>query len=125
MTEIVLLPTIAGSITVGGEGNAGWSTMRIRLIICSAAACLLFLLSCGQVFAQAALMSRAEKQVFHACLYADWIDRYCRFEAWGARATFTDCIIANNGCRCANLNGGYWGPEIDSVCAAVSRYHAR
>jgi hypothetical protein len=67
------------------------------------------------------LLNRSEKRVYHACLYAHWIDTYCRFHAWGyTRSSFRDCVIANGACGCVFANGGYWGPDVDDACHAVS-----
>jgi hypothetical protein len=72
------------------------------------------------------LPSRAEKRVYHVCLYAHWIEGYCRFHAWGfGAASFRDCVIANDGCRCVIANGGYWGPFIDDACHFLYRDRVR
>ncbi len=99
--------------------------MNIRLITGVLVACGMLITS-SAVFAQNALMSRAEKRIYHACLYAHWIDGYCRVHSWSIFSdAFSDCIIANNGCQCALANGGYWGPEVDQACAAVMHYPRR
>ncbi len=84
------------------------------------------LIASSPLFAQNALMSRAEKRVYHACLYAHWIDGYCRVHSWSFFSdAFSDCIIANSGCQCALANGGYWGPEVNQACAAAMHYPGR
>jgi hypothetical protein len=82
------------------------------------------LLMSSQVLAQDGLLSRPEKKVYHACLYAHYIDNYCRTHAWGFNHySFRECVIANGACECVIANGGYWGPYVDDACRAV--YSAR
>ncbi len=67
-------------------------------------------------------LNRAETRAYHACLYAHWIDGYCRFDAWGVSDySFSKCIVANGGCECviANDGYGYWGSEVDDACRAL------
>jgi hypothetical protein len=75
--------------------------------------------------AQAKFGSRVppEARPYHACLYAHWIENYCRFSWWGSGGTFASCLISNGACECAYMNEGYLGPEIDSACRAVSPRH--
>lgn len=94
--------------------------MNIRFVPALLVTCGVLITS-SQLMAQNGFPSPAEKRVYHACLYAHWIDGYCRFHSWGYfSASFADCIIANGGCECAMAEGGYWGPDIDQACAAVS-----
>src|ERR1700757_5122049 len=68
------------------------------------------------------LLTRSEKRTYHACLYAHYIDNYCRTHAWGFnRQSFRDCVIANGACECPLNQGGYWGPYIDDACRVVGR----
>jgi hypothetical protein len=70
------------------------------------------------------LLSGSEKRAFHACLYAHWIDGYCRFRTWTyTHVSFGDCVVANGGCECVLANNGYWGPDVDGACHAL--YTAR
>jgi hypothetical protein len=65
-------------------------------------------------------LTPGEKRMYHACLYAHFIDNYCRFHAWGYfPQAFRDCVIANNGCGCAIADGPYWEPDIDDACRVV------
>lgn len=69
-------------------------------------------------------LTRAEKRVYHACLYAHWIDSYCRFHAWGfTNGTFRECVVANGGCECVIANRGYWGPDVDEACRPIGQAH--
>jgi hypothetical protein len=75
--------------------------------------------------AQFGRLTRAEKRLYHACLYADFIANYCRFHAWGYFPnSFRDCVVANGGCGCVTASGGYWGPDIDDSCG-VLHLHVR
>ena len=72
------------------------------------------------------LLSPAEKRAYHACLYAHWIENYCRFHTWGySEASLRNCVIANNGCGCVIAKGGYWGPFIDDACHFLYRSRVR
>jgi hypothetical protein len=69
-------------------------------------------------------LTRPEKRAYHACLYAHWIDGYCRFHAWGFNGgSFRECVVANGGCECVVANRGYWGPDVDDACWAVGHAH--
>jgi hypothetical protein len=95
--------------------------MKIRLMTTVLAVGLLM---SSHVLAQDGLLSRPEKKVYHACLYAHYIDHYCRTRAWGFNHySFRECVIANGACECVIANGGYWGPYVDDACRAV--YSAR
>jgi hypothetical protein len=94
--------------------------MNLRLLSAALLACQSLTYSLP-VFAQGdlGLLTPGEKQVYHACLYAHYIDNYCRFHAWGFnKLSFRDCVIANGACECVFANGGYWGPYIDAACRA-------
>ena len=101
------------------------NSMTIRLVLAVLVACGLLIKS-SPLLAEDnyGLLSPAEKRVYHACLYAHWIDSYCRFHAWGYNElSFRDCVIANDGCKCVIANGGYWGPTVDDACRVL--YHER
>lgn len=101
--------------------------MSVRVVAAVIAACqILVLSSSSPLLAQLAQdqfygpLAPREKKIYHACLYAHWIDNYCRFHAWGFNdESFTNCVIANGACGCVFANGGYWGPNIDSACRAL------
>lgn len=63
--------------------------------------------------------NRPEYRPFHACLYAEYIYRYCQIHAW---ESFSDCVIAHNACGCA-FDGGYWAPNY--VCPIGYRHRYR
>jgi hypothetical protein len=64
---------------------------------------------------QFGISTRAEKRAYHACLYADRINNYCRFHAWGfTELSFRDCIIAN---------GGYLKLSVADACPALFQIH--
>lgn len=95
--------------------------MYSRIVLAALTACGL-LMSSSALFAQTqfGLLSNTEKRIYHACLYAHFIDNYCRSHAWGYfPQSFLDCVIANGGCECAIVNGGYWGPDIYDACHAL------
>ena len=95
--------------------------MNARFVLAVLTA-LQVLISSPPVFAQAdlGLLNRPEKRVYHACLYAHYIDHYCRTHAWGFNTrSFRDCVIANGACECVFANGGYWGPYVDDACRAT------
>jgi hypothetical protein len=95
--------------------------MNVRLMAAILALCQI-LISSSSVLAQQYFvppLAKPEKRVYHACLYAHWIDSYCRFHAWGfTDGSFQDCVIANGACDCVFANGGYWGPAVDDACRA-------
>jgi hypothetical protein len=96
--------------------------MNVRFMSALLTACQI-LMSSSPLLAQedVGLLTRGEKKVYHACLYAHWIDSYCRFHAWGfTDASFRDCVVANGACDCVFANGGYWGRDIDESCRALS-----
>jgi hypothetical protein len=86
------------------------------------------LISASPLFAQTQYspINRAERRAYHACLYAHWIDGYCRFGAWGiSDYSFSNCVIANGGCECVIANNEYvnWGPDVDYACRTLYRRH--
>ena len=100
--------------------------MNVRLMVAILAACQI-LVSSSPLFAQRYFpppLDFREKRVYHACLYAHWIDNYCRFHAWGFNdQSFRDCVVANGACECVVANGGYWGVDIDDACRAQFPAH--
>jgi len=101
--------------------------MNFRYFMAAVLTAFWMLISSSALLAQGdGLLSRADKRAYHACLYARWIDGYCRFHGWDyVSESFADCIIANDGCQCAYAKGGYWGPDIDQACAAVVAHRRR
>src|SRR5260370_35991509 len=96
--------------------------MIVRFVTGAVAICQV-LLSLSPLFAQSGLLTPPEKRVYHACLYAHYIDHYCRTHAWGFNhQSFRDCVIANGACQCVLANGGYWGPYVDDACRALPAY---
>jgi hypothetical protein len=95
--------------------------MNIRLAVWVLAACQILVTSSPLLARDDyGLLTRGEKRVYHACLYAHYIDYYCRTHAWGFnQQSFRDCVIANDACECSIANGGYWGPYIDDACRAL------
>lgn len=59
-----------------------------------------------------------EKRAYHACLYASFINNYCRYDAWGSsEAAFRECVFAN---RAGNIRAfPYWGWDVYRDCRAV------
>lgn len=101
--------------------------MNARSMLAVLTACLV-LVSSSPLLAQddPGLLNRSEKKVYHACLYAHYIDYYCRTHAWGFnRLSFRECVIANGACTCVFANGGYWGPDVDEACRAAVRIRGR
>jgi hypothetical protein len=104
----------------------GRSRMNARFMVAILAACQI-LISTSPLLAQHYFppsLTNAEKRVYHACLYAHWIDNYCRVHAWGFNnQSFRDCVVANGACDCVVANGGYWGADIDEACLAQYPAH--
>ncbi len=100
--------------------------MNVRLMAAILALCQI-LTSTSPLLAQSYFpppLTNSEKRVYHACLYAHWIDNYCRFHAWGFNdQSFRDCVVANGACECVFSNGGYWGANIDEACRAQFPAH--
>jgi hypothetical protein len=100
--------------------------MNLRLMAAILAAGQL-LVSTSPLLAQPeySRLSRAEKRAYHACLYAHWIDTYCRFHAWAynGESSVRDCIIANGACGCVIADDEYWRSEVDDACRSL--YSAR
>lgn len=92
--------------------------MNVRVKVAVLTVCQV-LISSSPIFAQdSVLLSRSDKREYHACIYARWIDGYCRYSAWGAyNWTFRDCVIANGACGCAEN----WGSDVVDACQALYR----
>lgn len=70
------------------------------------------------------LLSRFEKQAYHACLYGSYIDDYCHFHARGSsEAAFRECVIAN-GAGSIPPRYPYWGWGINDACRVLVQSHA-
>ena len=91
--------------------------MHVRVVAAVLTACQILITS--PLLAQD-LPSRAEKRAYHACLYASFIDNYCRFHAWGfGEQAFRECVIANGACECSY--GASWGSIVEDVCRPLSQ----
>ena len=67
------------------------------------------------------LLTPAEKKVYHACLYASFINSYCRYNAWGpSAAAFQECVIANRVKR-VRLAYPYWHWGVEGSCRALAQ----
>jgi hypothetical protein len=65
------------------------------------------------------LLTPSEKRAYHDCLYASFIDDYCRFHAWGtSEAAFRECVIANAAGRIP-FGFSYWSFGTYDACRAV------
>jgi hypothetical protein len=99
--------------------------MRIRLVVGAAVAGQI-LMSSSPVLAQDRLLTPSEKREFHACLYAAYIDDYCRFHAQGfSEQAFRECVISNRGGRISVEVRLFWGPGIEGYCRAQVQGGAR
>ncbi len=99
-----------------GPGYWGSSNMNVRLLAAVLAACQI-LISPSSLLAQDAFgyRIRPEDQPYHACLYAHFIENYCRFHNWGwTDRSFRDCVIAHGACDC-----GSWGPDVAAACQTL------
>jgi hypothetical protein len=68
-------------------------------------------------------LTQFEKREYHACLYASFIDNYCRYHAWGSSlAAFRECIIAQGAGR---IPPGYpyWGFGVHDACRNLVAAH--
>lgn len=61
------------------------------------------------------VLSPAQKRVYHACLYASFIQDYCRFHVWGSSEA--ECVIANRAGRIPPAP--YWGFGVYHACRAL------
>lgn len=90
--------------------------MNVRFLAATLAAGLI--LSPSLVFAEYGpnLLTNAQKRAYHICLYASFIENYCRWNAWGSSfGAFRECKIANWAGR---VPPGYpfWGPGVENMC---------
>jgi hypothetical protein len=58
--------------------------------------------------------NRPEDRPFHACLYANYIYRYCRFHAW---ESISDCMISHRACGCP-VDTWFFGWKNDACAVA-------
>lgn len=94
--------------------------MSIRFIAAILAGCQIALACPSSVLAHdnLGLLNPREKRAYHACLYASFINDYCRFHAWGwSEGAFRECLIANGAGR-IRIDLPYWGPAINDACRA-------
>jgi hypothetical protein len=70
-----------------------------------------------------ALLTRSELRAYHACLFAAWVEDYCRGNAWRPTASwdrvFLSCVAANGGGHFP-LAGRRWY-DTDNYCWAAAR----
>ena len=65
------------------------------------------------------LLTPAQARAYHACLYASYIDNYCRFHSSASSAAeFHECLIANGAGRAA-LDLPWWGLGVKEACRAL------
>jgi hypothetical protein len=69
------------------------------------------------------LLTRGEARAYHACLFAAWVEDYCRENSWKPTANwdrvYLTCVAANGGGRFP-LAGRNWR-NTDDYCAAAAR----
>jgi hypothetical protein len=98
--------------------------MDIRFISVVVVACQMLMNSSPLLAGDdARLLTGAQKKAYHACLYASFIDDYCRFHAWGSTAAaFRECVIAQGAGR---IPPGYpfWGLGVNDACRALVEAH--
>jgi hypothetical protein len=102
------------------ESISGRASMNFRFIAATLAGCQIALCSPSSGLARDnwGVLSPGEKRVYHSCLYATFINDYCRFHAWGSsEGAFRECVIANGAGRIRN-GFPYWGPGITDACRA-------
>ncbi len=97
--------------------------MNVRFVAVVLTACGVLLGSSPLLARDSGLLTPAEKRAYHACLYASFIDNYCRFNAWGSSdSAFRECLIAN-GAGTIPIHHPYWGPGIENVCRDLVQAH--
>jgi hypothetical protein len=92
------------------------------LVIAAALAVGHFLLNSSAAFSQEraglGLLSPSESRAYHACLFAAWVEDYCRENSWRLDARYSrvynTCVIANGGGRFP-LYGRTWY-NTDDFC---------
>lgn len=98
--------------------------MNFRFIAAILAGCEIALCCPSSAVAQEywRVLSPREKRTYYACLYASFINDYCRFHAWrSSEGAFRECVIANGAGR-IHIGFPYWGPGITDACRALA-YH--
>lgn len=69
------------------------------------------------------LLTPGETRAYHACLYASFIDNYCRFHSSASsEAEFHECLIANSAGRILH-EVPYWGFGIKEACRTLAQAH--
>jgi hypothetical protein len=94
--------------------------MSIRFIAATLAGCQIAFCCPSLVLAQDnfGLLTPREKRAYHTCLYASFINDYCRFHAWGwSESAFRECVIANGAGR-IRIHSPYWGAAVTDACRA-------
>jgi hypothetical protein len=94
--------------------------MSVRFMIAILAGCQIALCCPSSVLAQDdwAVLNPREKRAYHACLYASFINEYCRSHAWGSpEGAFRECVIAN-GAGGVRVGFPYWGLATNDACRA-------
>ena len=94
--------------------------MKFRFLAVAFAICqIIFSSSVGWAGEDGRILSPGEKRAYHACLYASFIERYCRAHAWPwSEAAFRECVIANGAGRIA-AGLPYLGWDTYRACRAL------
>jgi hypothetical protein len=90
--------------------------MNVRVLAAALSAGLLLQPSLASAEYGVGLLTPGQKRVYHTCLYASFIENYCRWNAWGSSfGAFRECMIANWAGR---VPPGYplWGPGVENLC---------
>ena len=95
--------------------------MKFRFLAVAFAICqLIFSASLVSAGESGRILSPGEKRLYHACLYAAYIERYCRSHAWPwSEAAFRECVIANGAGRI--VGPPYWGWGTYRTCRELAQ----
>jgi hypothetical protein len=99
--------------------------MNVRFLAAALAASLLLAPSLAFAWYGGAVLTPAQKRAYHTCLYASYIENYCRWNAWGSSlGAFRECIIAN---RAGRVRPGYpfWGWGVENICRELIQTGSR
>ena|ERR1700730_4460470 len=102
--------------------------MRLDLIAGVATLCCVFIATSSALSQDYVRpMTPAQKRDYHACLYAAYIDDYCRYNYQGSfsEQSFRECVIANRAGTSAFRYRTYWGFGAEDYCRAVVETRAR
>jgi len=94
--------------------------MKFRFLAVAFAICqIIFSSSVGLAGEYGRILSPGEKRAYHACLYASFIEHYCRSHAWPwSEAAFRECVIANGAGKIA-AGLPYLGWDTYRACRAL------